>query len=103
MSQRIGRGPGVIVDESESNLAIVGGGDWTRDRREGTDPAMRGQDPDGDADDSALVAQVTQASETPSAQAGAAPVFSQTVVGWVTPESTTACLVVDFAGNPAGP
>lgn len=64
---------------------------------------MRGQDPDGDAEDSARVAEATQAAETPSARVGTAPEFSQTVVGWVTPESTTACLVVDFAGNPAGP
>ena len=50
---------------------------------------MRGRDPDDDATAGALAPSI-------------APTFSQTVVGWLSPESTTASLAVDFPGNPAG-
>jgi hypothetical protein len=36
-------------------------------------------------------------------EASGAPAFSQAILGWLTPESAPASLVVDFAGNASGP
>lgn len=51
---------------------------------------MRGQDPDDEAGGDAPPSPV-------------APAFAQTVIGWCTPGSTPASVVVDFPGNADGP
>jgi hypothetical protein len=67
---------------------------------------MRRQDADDDTgrgvgEPETVAPSVARAPAPP--QASGAPAFSQAILGWLTPESAPASLVVDFAGNASGP